>query len=164
MFSLNLQTVSACGPFTTDPYFELTKHPDYPLEKYTSGNIGIIKPTFARSYLFAAYKQLNDGKFSPEESRNLNEYWVYRIEAEYSNITDKKTLTIEEAIDKWFESRRKVAATGKPEDFSNEKESGSEEYSSYTNCLPDSFDNASKTLEKTNFQIRQRFGRREKLG
>ncbi len=38
----SLPRVYACGPFTLEPLFSLTKHADYPLLEYTNGKSGIV--------------------------------------------------------------------------------------------------------------------------
>ena len=35
---------------------EATKHPDLPVDRYLSGRLGILRPTFARSYLVVAHR------------------------------------------------------------------------------------------------------------
>ena len=141
------QTAAACGPFTSDPYFVLTKHPDYPLEKYTGGKIGIIEPTFARSYLYVAYRQLNGGNFSRSERKNLDEYWYERIGGDYTKSKDKTAVSLEDGVDQWFAARKKITATDKPDGFDTNKASQDDKYASYSNCLPDAFVNAAKVLE-----------------
>src|SRR6266850_1510119 len=46
----------ACGPFFTDAIFVYTKHPDFPLENFAAGKLGVLQTTYARSYLVAAYR------------------------------------------------------------------------------------------------------------
>ena len=38
----------ACGPFFTDAIFVYTKHPDFPLENFTAGKLGVLRPSYAR--------------------------------------------------------------------------------------------------------------------
>jgi len=40
-----------CGPFTMEAVFVFTVHPAYPLSDYARGQIGVIQPSYARSYL-----------------------------------------------------------------------------------------------------------------
>src|SRR5215813_12156619 len=73
-------TVFACGPFTLDAIFTFTVHPGYPLENFAGGQIGVVQPTFARSYLFVAYRYLNGLPFDPQEQKALTEFWKERLE------------------------------------------------------------------------------------
>src|SRR5688572_30991700 len=62
VMTLAPQPAEACGPHFTDAIFVFQKHPDDPLEKFARGNIGVLQPTYARSYLVAAYRNLIDRK------------------------------------------------------------------------------------------------------
>src|SRR5260370_18110037 len=61
------QRSQACGPFFTDAIFVYTKHPDFPLERFARGQLGVLRPTYARSYLFAAYRNLPNAPFTDTE-------------------------------------------------------------------------------------------------
>src|ERR1041385_6410196 len=57
----------ACGPFFNDAIFIVTKHPDFPLEKFAAGKLGVVNPTWARSYLVVAYRTLSNTPLSDGE-------------------------------------------------------------------------------------------------
>ena len=65
----------ACGPFSVQAVFTFTVHPEYPLEKYAGGEIGVVRPSYARSYLYVAYRYLNGNSFTPTEQNALVELW-----------------------------------------------------------------------------------------
>src|SRR5437660_5063020 len=67
VLSLAFRPSFACGPFMLDAVFTFTAHPEFPLEKFARGELGIIQPTYARSYLFVAYRYLNGTGFSSQE-------------------------------------------------------------------------------------------------
>ncbi len=48
------QLLSSCGPFFARAAFIYTVHPDFPLEKFAAGELGVLQPTYARSYLVVA--------------------------------------------------------------------------------------------------------------
>src|SRR5712691_3411786 len=50
LFVLSGRSGEACGPFFLDAIFTYVKHPDIPLDKFAQGQIGIVKPSYARSY------------------------------------------------------------------------------------------------------------------
>src|SRR2546423_11326915 len=57
----------ACGPFFTDAIFVYSKHPDFPLEQFAAGKLGVVEPGWARSYPVAAYPNLSGAGLSPNE-------------------------------------------------------------------------------------------------
>src|SRR5713101_6511650 len=73
------QRTQACGPFFTDAIFVYTKHPDFPLERFAKGQLGVLQPSYARSYLFAAYRNLINAGFSESEVSALKSLWEDRL-------------------------------------------------------------------------------------
>src|SRR5437588_6750662 len=65
----------ACGPFFTDAIFIFTKHPDFPLEKFAAGKLGVVKPAWARSYLVVAYRTLSNTPLSEGEAKAVKSLW-----------------------------------------------------------------------------------------
>src|SRR5579862_1785135 len=63
----------ACGPFFLTVIFIQTKHPDTPLRRYAAGELGILQPSYARSYLVVAYRALRE---EPLTSANSNRPWL----------------------------------------------------------------------------------------
>ncbi|MDQ3829054.1 MAG: hypothetical protein M3361_07045, partial [Candidatus Tectomicrobia bacterium] len=43
-----------CGPFFEQAIFTYSLHPDLPLASFAQGHLGVLQPTYARSYLYAA--------------------------------------------------------------------------------------------------------------
>ena len=70
----------ACGPFTLGAVFTFKAHPEYPLEKFAQGEIGVVQPSYARSYLYVAYRYLSGATFSPAEQQELVQLWKDRLE------------------------------------------------------------------------------------
>ena len=66
---------SGCGPFFPQTYFITSRLPDYPLEPYAAGKIGIVLPTYARSYLVVAYRYFNGKPLSPAEQTAALKLW-----------------------------------------------------------------------------------------
>lgn len=130
----------ACGPFTLSAVFTFTVHPEYPLERFAQGQIGIVRPTYARSYLYAAYRHLAGLGLKPEEQDGLVSLWRDRL--------DLRTGSEEtDTIQTWLTARGKVPGVG-PEpkiDVYRSREKPNE-YESYLNCPQDAFANAATTL------------------
>jgi hypothetical protein len=143
LFAVLLQAppASACGPFAIEPIFSFSVHPEYPLENYAAGNIGIVPTTYARSYLFVAYRYLNGDGFDQAEREALVELWHDRLDMRWEAGN-------EQAVKTWLDARQKIAGVGeapKIEVFRNREKPN--EYESYLNCQNDSFETAANTLE-----------------
>jgi tetratricopeptide (TPR) repeat protein len=130
----------ACGPFFTDAIFVYTKHPDFPLEKFAAGNLGVLQPSYARSYLVAAYRNLAGNSLSDSEAKAIKSLWDDRL-GNAGEIHDS------EWIQNWVEARKKVpgvAAAPEIRAFRNREKP--HEYEGYLNCQQDAFDTAIATL------------------
>ena len=69
----------ACG----SPYyyadFTYDLYPDYPLDGFAGGNLGVLNPRFARSYLYVAYRYLSGRPFDASERKALLRLWDERL-------------------------------------------------------------------------------------
>src|SRR5712692_9641839 len=134
------QRTQACGPFFTDAIFVYTKHPDFPLERFAQGQLGVLRPSYARSYLFAAYRNLSNSGLSDAEASALKSLWEDRL----NNAGD---INDDAWIKKWLDARGKVPGLSTPSQihaFRNREKP--HEYESYLNCQQDAFENAAGTL------------------
>lgn len=129
----------ACGPFTLQAIFSFTVHPEFPLENYAAGELGVIQPTYARSYLFVAYRHLLDRGFSKEEQKLLVDLWNERLNYRWEP-------NHENSIAHWTEARAKIISGEPPtiEPYRNREKPN--EYESYLNCHNDAFETAAATL------------------
>jgi hypothetical protein len=131
---------SACGPFSMEAIFVFTAHPSYPLENFARGYIGIVQPSYARSYLYVAYRYLSNMPFSQAEQKALTELWNERLNSGSYQGEDGW-------VKAWLDARQKVAGLPEPPKISvyrnREKPN---EYESFINCTEDSFDTAIATL------------------
>jgi len=132
---------SACGPFFTDAIFVFTKHPDFPLEQFAGGKLGVITPTWARSYLVAAYRILSGNALSDSEAKALKSLWDDRL-----SLNDSQD---DSAGRNWIEARKKVTdatAITEVQTFRNREKP--HEYEEFLNCQPDAFQTATATLDE----------------
>ena len=139
-FSCSICQCPSCGPAYVSPVFDVRRAPEFPYSDYAAGRLGIVKPTFSRSVLFAAYRYVNGGSFSPSEQNSLMEIW----KAEFRN-EGQEFSSVDAAVKKWVEKRREV--TGKEEKLPEiyvEREYGG--YDFFPNCSADAFDTATETL------------------
>jgi hypothetical protein len=134
------QSSQACGPFFSDAIFVYTKHPDFPLERFAKGQLGILRPSYARSYLFAAYRNLTNAALSDAEEAALKSLWEDRL-------TNAGESNDDAWIKKWLDARSKVPGLSAPPQlhaFRNREKP--HEYETYLNCQQDAFENAAATL------------------
>jgi hypothetical protein len=130
----------ACGPFFTDAIFVYTKHPDFPLENFAAGKLGVLQPSYARSYLVAAYRNLTGNSLSVAEAKGIRALWEERLGYGWE-------MHDEDWIKAWVEARKKVSGVAAPTEikaFRNREKP--HEYETYLNCQQDAFDNAVATL------------------
>jgi hypothetical protein len=142
LYVLIPRSTQACGPFFTDSIFVYTKHPDFPFEKFAGGRLGVLRTSYARSYLVAAYRNLIGEPLENAEVASLKSLWEDRLNNNWESRD-------EDAIKKWKDARGKVLAVGAPPEIRayryREKPN---EYESYLNCQPDAFENAEATLNE----------------
>src|SRR5215813_10077722 len=96
-----------CGPFSPEIIFTHTVHPDFPLERFARGELGVLQPTYARSYLLVAYRHLNDVGVDSDEEKALVSLWRERL-----LIDDQPGVA--QSVDEWLVERGKITGAGKP--------------------------------------------------
>jgi len=99
----------ACAHHEPVAVFSYTLHPDFPLEEYAAGKLGIIQPTYARSYLIVAYRYLANLPLSASEQRGIVNLWKERLgleDKDYEWWPEKK------AADLWLQTRAQYGGNG----------------------------------------------------
>lgn len=94
-----------------DVLAESAAHPDLPLDAYVSGELGLVRPSFARSYLAVAYLTLGGAKLGPEARESL--FAMYRrrlflIDGEKVHASPSKPAP--RAVDLWAAEQARVLA------------------------------------------------------
>jgi hypothetical protein len=136
------QRTQACGPFFTDAIFVYSVHPDFPLETFAGGKLGVLQPSWARSYLVAAYRALAGANLSPDEAKGIKALWDDRLNSSGGFNDD-------DWIKKWNEARKKVPGVATPPQISAFRNRDKpHEYESYLNCQQDAFENAESNLNE----------------
>lgn len=97
----------ACGPDLPWAAFTHQRHPDVPLSPYAAGQLGVLQPTYARSYLIVAYRWLSGVPLSRDEQFAAVDMWKRRSESWWSG-----PATEENAPAEWMAARARV--TGLP--------------------------------------------------
>lgn len=137
---LTTSSAFACGPFTLEAVFVHTVHPGFPMERFAAGRIGVIQPSYARSYLFVAYRYLNGGSFTPDEQKAVTELWKDRLNYNWSQGD-------EDWVKSWLAARKKVVEQDPAPITVYRSREKPNEYEAYLNCQKDSFDTAIATLD-----------------
>lgn len=68
----------ACAPDFYRAVFSFVRHPDLPRTEFINGRLGVLQPTFARSYLVIAYRHLNAIGMNPREREQARDYYKDR--------------------------------------------------------------------------------------
>jgi len=139
------QLLSSCGPFFARAAFTYTVHPDFPLEKFAAGELGVLQPTYARSYLVVAYRYLTGTGFNAAEQQALVALWRARL-------VSTVEANAEEWPKVWLEVRSKVPGIASVSSINVFRSWG--QFSNYLNCPEDAFKTAASTLHR----LQERFG------
>ena len=97
----------ACGPDLPYAVFTHERHPDVPLEPFAAGQIGIVQPTWARSYLVVAYRWFSGTPLSADEQAGALRTWRERAQPWWA---DSK----QPGLPDWIEARAKIPGLPKP--------------------------------------------------
>jgi len=57
------------------PVFSFRKHPNLPISRFLNGRLGVVQPTFARSWLVVAWRWTNGTGMSPSETEQARSYY-----------------------------------------------------------------------------------------
>jgi len=149
---LGSRPVCSCGPFFEQAIFTYTLHPDVPLTSYAQGQLGILQPTYAQSYLYVAYRYLIGMGFDQEEKEALLALWDERLNPQ----ADLWNPNASAAVKTWSDVRAQITAAGPPPPINVfkalEARNGVFYYHEYVNCPADAFQTAANTLTE---RIRQ---------
>jgi hypothetical protein len=139
--SLCCYNLLACGPFFEETIFTYTIHPDFPLSDFAKGNVGIILPSYARSYLFVAYHYFSRAGLNQNEQQAMVSLWDERLNFSWR-------IDGSEWIKTWLDARGKVSQAGTTPEISIYSAVAKDSYNDYLNYTQDAFITASKTLNE----------------
>ena len=130
----------ACGPFAREAIFSYRKHPDLPLDRFARGELGVLQPSYARSYLYVAYRYMNSLSFTTAEQQALMSLWQDRLSFDWES-------SAEDGKNAWLAARKKVNVTDPVPEVEIYRAKGKEQYDNFLNCPSAAFENAAQTLE-----------------
>jgi hypothetical protein len=131
----------ACAPPVIFSY-SWTLHPNLPISSYCAGNLGVILPSFARSYLVVAYRYLSGKPLQSDEQLIVKEFVEARLSSEYTDACNGDAKS-------WLAARSAVPGAAKLASIESMRAVSDEmSWSVYCNCQKSGFDNAAATLQK----------------
>ena len=135
-----LSNALPCGPGYVTPLFDVTSAPENPYSDYAAGRLGIVKPTFRRSVLYAAYRYIAGSGMSRMEQDSMIEVWKAEIDNK-----DFRDDTIDIAVKAWVDKRKEVVGKEEkaPEIYAERAYGG---YDFFPNCTRNAFETAAETL------------------
>jgi hypothetical protein len=141
-----------------DPFADYSQHPDVPFEKFVQGELGVVQPTFARSYLVVAYRYASGVPLTADEQQSAIALWQGRgidpanIYPQYYSAgpdVHRENHYLQDAKDEsdgpkdWLEVRGQIDSASPPEIDQLQK---LETHNSFVNCSNDAFATAAATL------------------
>jgi tetratricopeptide (TPR) repeat protein len=140
---LSATSRQACGPFQAEAIFTYSAHPDFPLDEFAAGQLGVLQPSYARSYLAVAYRYLCGTGFDKTEQQALVALWSERLELDSSGFGSPA------APPSWAEARKLVPGANAIETINVERPINPKEpYTTYLNCPEDAFVTATQTIKR----------------
>ena len=140
LLTFSSRAARACGPDSLRAVFSYSKHPDLPLDAFARGRLGVLRNTYARSYLLVAYRHMKGAGLNADEQRALVSLWNERLQDSWER--EEKSS---DALDLWLAARGKVSGAEQAAQVNVYRR---KEYSSYHNCSSDSFAFATRTLNE----------------
>jgi hypothetical protein len=129
-----------CGPGYITPLFDTTSAPETPYADFAAGRLGVVKPTFRRAVLYAAYRYIAGGGMSRPEQDAMVEVWSADIDNR-----DFHDNSVDEAVKAWVDKRKEFLAKDEPlPDIYTARDYGG--YVFFPNCTKNAFETAAETL------------------
>jgi hypothetical protein len=136
--ALALLVASVATPcsFDTTPRLHYEVRPDYPIDAYVDGKLGIVQPTYARSHLVVAYRYLSGNPPSAAERQGLGDLLRHRLKEDGGAV---------DPAEQW--ERQRTNLRGQQYKWPPDRDRpGHDAYDYFTNCGDDAFATASTTL------------------
>ena len=149
----------ASGVHSVIALFESHVHPDLPFDQFAGGRLGIIKPTWDRSYLYVAYRYLSGPGFDASEQKAMVSLWDDWLglgplpagESQWlessSGVGKGTVIKVGEASSEWLAARSKVPGVGMIDGIGVYRTPSADSEFYYANCNGSSFHTAAGTLD-----------------
>lgn len=109
--------IRACAPEGPSLAFTWEKHPDLPLNDFAAGKLGILQPSYARTYLVVSYRYLTGSPLTRAERDGVLSLWEDRLRGGVLLPRPPRVAeaTEEKAPRGWMETRAKYTREAAPE-------------------------------------------------
>ncbi len=138
-----------CGPFFPQAIFTNAWNPDLPFGHFAGGQMGILQPTFARTYLVIAYRYISAVGMPAAAREQTLAIWNRNVTPEDYDAASAAAST---PAKNWLATRAPFAGDAAPAylvEAAHDQWWGKDSpwrYFDYTNCMADAFRTASETL------------------
>ena len=149
LFQTGADGPSACGPFGSAMYFWFHNRPSTDFVGFAGGEIGVIQPTWASSYLLVAYRYLDGMPLTGGEQQDMVALWERRLHTPRGGqgaLGEKP-----DPVTVWIDWHNRLTnecprLSGHLELDIFRRPQGGESWERYRNCGDDAFRNATLTL------------------
>ena len=149
--SAGWRVARGCAPDFFRAVFSYVRHPDLPRTEFIDGRLGVLQPTFARSYLVIAYRYLNGIGMNPREREQARDYYKDRVTGWWDHLGNDWPA-------QWRAARSQIKSPPAPRTTSlitgGQLAYNPENHAFELNCAEDAFRVATHTLDSR----RARFG------
>jgi hypothetical protein len=138
--------LSSCGPFLLTAVFTLSRQPDKPDTSFARGQLGILLPSFYRSYLAVAYRHLTG--LGVSESERAAFFPPPGPSGPPIQWNQEWSTSVPPSVQEWLAARKKVPGAPPPPKIDvYHKEIAPNTYGEYLSCADDAFHTAVLTLQ-----------------
>ncbi|MCB1019890.1 MAG: hypothetical protein KDC27_08180, partial [Acidobacteria bacterium] len=120
--------------------FTFERHPDLPLRDYASGRLGLIAPTYARSYLYVAYRWMDGAPMAADEVDGVDRYWRERLGLEAKPEQEESYDTVRASVSLPWQAPERPNGQAAAQYLAVD-------YVYYSKCSDDAFLTAARTLK-----------------
>lgn len=140
--SFPVYKAEACGPVFPSAVIINWTHPDMPLKLFAQGNIGVVQPSWARSYMCVAYRYLNNAPLNEKEQESIVRLWHKRL----GEVDFFAEGTYTDPLDKYLKVRAKAMGMTDKEYY--QVYSPASSYGTEQRIVGSAYDTARITLEE----------------
>jgi hypothetical protein len=123
--------------FSEGPMFVFRRRPDAPIAAFISGRLGVLMPTYARSYLVVAWRHLAGKPLAEAETKGTLAYYTGRL-----GDNELPARPHRDPLEQWMEVRNTVIASDSRPSYYR-----APQYFYIVNCTGDAFLTAAATLK-----------------
>jgi len=147
----------ASGAHSVIALFQSHVHPDIPFDEFAAGRLGIIQPTWRRSYLYVAYGYMAGSGFDAGEQKALVSMWNEALGVQLpsmvsqwvsagNGVDNRTAIKLGEASAAWIAARNGIPGVEKIDTIDVYRSASNGAIFSYANCYDSALQTAAQTL------------------